>query len=187
MAQFVVCEGTESGGDGIVTNCPVPHRYAYDVTFTGTGETDFYIGTDDGIPANYFNICMPAGWTFAIDTVVIYDHDPEKTRHGLVTGFGGKCAYRIHFSTTIPVVTPTTLGFAFDNDNYSHDVHWELFAGSSPTGATNWAAPVGDGLGPIHSPMSGFPTLSTWGLILLTVLLLAVATLVIRRRRRVEA
>jgi hypothetical protein len=185
MAQMVICNGTESGGTGIVAGCLTPHLYAYDVSFTG-GETEFYIGTDDGNPANYTAICMPAGWTFAI-VPYNYIHDPQKTQHGLITGSGGVCAYRIVFSTATPVAGPVTLGFAFDNPNYSHDVNWVLGALGVPVAQANWAAPVGTGAGPIHSPMSGFPTLSTWGLILLTVLLLAVATVLIRRRRRVEA
>ncbi|MEE9294375.1 MAG: IPTL-CTERM sorting domain-containing protein [Phycisphaerae bacterium] len=208
----VGCDGAESGGTG-GTSCPAgdPRDYAYPV-FEGVGVnlSDIYIGTNDCDPANYTNICMPAGWTFAIVAnpppppfaplllpprpALWHSADKVKTPHG-----GGSpgpvpvAACAIHWSDggAGTGVDPSGLfTFGYDHPWPSGDFDWEVIKIPGGPFPVTWVAPVGGGLGPVHAPKEtnkSIPTVSEWGMVVMALLIFTVATIVIVRRRRPAA
>jgi hypothetical protein len=193
-ATSVSCDGTESTGSG-ANSCGPALRYAYPVIpepSIPAGITDLFIGTDDPDIGNYTNWCMPAGWTVAIHTEPFPSpfqgatpHDP-KTPHGQLTGVDGTtCPALIHFSG--PVIT-AAFTFGFDHDQPSHDVTWAAYGPGTPDFANMLSSPVGLGSGPVHAPLAppvtGVPGLAPWGQLGLGLLLLALLTAYVWRRRR---
>ncbi len=152
----VSCDGTESGGTG-VTSCPGtdPRDYAYPLTAGAVNPvTSFSVGTDDCNPANYTNICMPPGWTFAI-VQTTEEHDKTKTPHGGATGAPtGACPCVVSFTmgAGAPIPPLEAFTFGFNNSWVSHDVGWDA-SGTVET----WGAPSGDGVGPVHGPWEPGP------------------------------
>jgi hypothetical protein len=133
--------------------------------------------------ANYTNICAPPGWTFNIQPngQGLQGFFP-KTLHGMISpGPGGSCPFIM--SWTGPALAgPFELGF--DHPWASHDVEWQSIANGI---TANWAAPVGLGVGPVHGPLEQeieIPTMSTYGMILLVLVLLSVGAFIVVRRRR---
>jgi hypothetical protein len=185
----IQCIGTESGGPGGTCG----NQYVYLVTPDplANGVTDVYIGTGDPYkspksPANYRNLCMPAGWTFTIVPGDASYLDDPKTPHGNVTGSSGSCPYVMHWSGPAQLA-PFELGF--NHPFPSHDVHWNVtdVVGSN---SANWSAAVGLGSGPVHAPPQQdhqVPTLSEWGMIIAVLLLLVFGTVFIMRRREATA
>ena len=76
-AVQVICDGTESGGNG-------PRQYAYDVTGPGP-LMEFIVGTNDLNAGKYTNLLMPEGWSFAIEQVGMVHAHGTKTPHGSVS------------------------------------------------------------------------------------------------------
>ena len=153
-AATLDCNGTESGRNGLVDCDANPRLYAYKLTTDVNPVTHVFIGTDDGIAANYTNVCMPASWSFAIVTSADYDHFRNKIAHGVVSPAPiGGCPFYISF-TGGPAIPAggATFNFGFDHDSPSHNVGWD--ADANPT---DWTAPVGDGAGPVHAPESSIP------------------------------
>lgn len=182
----VGCDGTESTGSGSVKLCDAATRdYAYPVTDPARNMTDVYIGTDDPTPGNYTSVCMPPGWTFAIEmNNQGIKHDPLKTPHGETSFPSGFCSFMIHFNHGevgggLPGGAWT---FGFDNHNPSHDVGW-VAADSNVASETYWSQPVGGGRGPVHAPHVPIPAVSTWGMIVFLALLLCAGTIAVMRRR----
>lgn len=183
----VGCDGAESGGTGIVDPIcvPGPRMYAYPATDTTGTMSDLYIGTEDCYAASYSAICMPPGWTFAIEYIPML-HDPPKTPHGVVTpGPNGLCPCRVHWNGP-PGLPGGAFTFGFNNKQPSHDVDF-LALDAGLGAASNWAMSVGSGLGPVHGPALVIPAVSQWGLAVLVLLVLAAATVVLRRRRALAA
>lgn len=190
LARVTVdCHGTESGGNGIV-DCPAigagVRQYAYKLTTdAGTTASHLFIGTEDGNIANYANVCSPQGWDFAIVANTTLQHFPNKTAHGVVSaGPAGNCPFLI--SWTVGAGAPIAAGgavfnFGFDHDMKSHDVGWNVDA--FPTA---WAAAVGLGTGPVHSPTATefVPAVSDYGLAALLLLTAVAGVIVISRGRR---
>ena len=177
----VFCDGTESGGTG-VNSCGPPLRYAYPVLDAGgIGLTELRIGTCDGNPANYTNVCMPASWTMTIEPEGL-SHYSGKTPHGQVSPtVDGLCTHLIIFSGPM-LGAPFTFGF--DNAKPSHDVDWDRQS-SMGSAAANWSEPVGLGLGPVHGPRTwSIPAVYEWGMVVLVLLLLTAVTIVVGRRRQ---
>ncbi len=153
-AATLDCHGTESGGNGSVNCDPIPHLYAYTLIADINPVTHVFIGTDDGIAANYTNVCMPSGWSFAIVTSADYDHFHNKIAHGVVSPPAiGRCPFYISFTMGgSPIAAGAGFNFGFDHDSPSHNVAWD--ADGNPT---NWVASVGGGAGPVHAPESSIP------------------------------
>lgn len=171
------CIGTESGGGGGACGT----AYTYLCTPGITPVTQIAIGTEDPVVAAYKNLCLPPGWTFAIVPVGPADYS-GKTAHGVVSaGPTGVCNFRMIFAGP-PQAAAFEVGF--DHPSPSHDVEW-----IDDDNAALWAAPVGQGQGPVHSPaVETIPTLSEWGMIgVLVLLLLAGAFFILRRRRTATA
>ncbi len=181
---LVRCDGAESGGTGFVdaTCAPGPRMYAYPVTDVNGSMTDLYIGTDDCNSANYSATCEPPGWTFAVERVQM-PHDDGKTPHGAPSpGPTGNCPCRVHWSG--PAGLPgAAFAFGFNNKQPSHDVGWTAVDSVSTYNAAWGLNLVGMGLGPVHGPAVVIPAVSQWGLVALTLLVLAAGTVVLRRHR----
>ena len=101
-AQTIECAGTESSPSQL-TSCGSATKYAYKVTAAASAIDTVFIGTHDGNPANYTNICKPFGWSFEVvgaggmsSLLVPSDHRP-KTAHGTVVAPLGICPYIIKF------------------------------------------------------------------------------------------
>ena len=177
----VTCLGTESGGPGGSINCGL-QLYVYQVN-PAVPETQVYVPTHDNNLANYTNICMPPGWT-----LTIIPNGPglqaffPKTMHGAISpGPGGSCPFLMNW-TGPAMAVPFELGF--DHASPSHDVEWWAIAGGITAA---WPAPVGLGVGPVHGPVESgpdIPTVSTFGMILLVLVLVSVGALIVVRRRR---
>lgn len=187
--MLVDCHGTESAGSGLVDCDANPRAYAYKVSVDAgydPGCEYLCIGTNDGNEANYTNICMPDNWIFFVRADDYFPHYTEKTPHGGISGGpDGNCPFYICFDgqgTGNPVPAGGSFNFGFDHPQSSHDVGWE--AGPN---REDWGTGVGTGPGPVHGPKSPYegPTLSQWGLITLLIILAAVATWVVLKRRRV--
>jgi hypothetical protein len=183
----VACLGTESTGPGGTSECGL-QAYVYQVTPLAVPEGQVYIPTHDNNPANYTNICAPAGWTFTIvpNTFGLQAYAP-KTPHGAVSpgpgGPGWSCPYLLYW-TGPPMAPAVPFEIGFDHPWPSHDVEWFAFD-NGITAA--WPMPVGLGAGPVHGPIEfneWIPTMSTYGMILLALLLVVAGTLIIRRRRQ---
>ena len=167
MAQLE-CVGKESGGGG--ASCGT--RYAYSVVPAGV--TQVHVGTDDCDDANYTNWCEPAGWTHILLPVSLKGSS-AKTPHG-DTNLGGlstPTACIVEWKG--PATVTFDADFGFDNDQTSRDVGWLTFIPTVSLVTENFGAPVGEGVGPVHGPRKplGFgaiiiPTVSEWGLIVLT-------------------
>ena len=182
FAQTLVhCRGLESGGVGGTVQCG-PRDYVYHAHSTAVSPTVVEIATGDGNIANYTNICAPAGWTLTIVANTGIQDYAGKTPHGGISpGPSGACPFKMVWTgPALPVGVPFELGF--DHMSASHDVGF--FWPQNAT-ATNWTLPVGAGAGPVHAPHNPIPTVSTWGLILIVLLLVVAGTLFIVRRRRI--
>jgi hypothetical protein len=175
-ATTVECIGVESGGGGGTLQCGA-RQYVYKITPTAP-ITSIEIPTESGVAAAYTNRCAPVGWTMVLVTNTGLAHASAKTGHGSVSpGPVGSCPFKMIWSGPAMAV-PFEVGF--DHPSPSHDAAWvtsDLFAAS-------WAAAVGLGVGPVHSPIQEIPTLTEWGLITIVVLLLLAGVAIIVRRRR---
>lgn len=154
-AQTIECVGTESS-PSLLTSCGTATKYAYKVTAGSNTIDTVYIATEDGNASNYTNICKPAGWTFSVHVIsptphfTPYDHRPA-TAHAGVTASTGLCGFMIEFrGESQPIAPFTSYTFGFDHAGPPHDVEWRLSGGNY----TDWAQPVGGGLGPVHAPDS---------------------------------
>lgn len=162
--------------------------YAYPVTDPNGNITDVEVGTDDCNINNYTNWCTPAGWIVTIDRYPV-PHDPGFTVHGVVSpGPAGNCPCVIHWNDNgVGGGLPAgTFIFGFNSKQDPHDVGWRVTDGVGLTTEV-WTAPVGVGVGPVHGPKVDIPTVSEWGLVVMTLLVLSAGTLVIFRRRTVTA
>lgn len=152
-AQTVVCDGLVGGGSGTVSYDGQLRDYVYRVT-AGAAQPPLdtvFIGTHDADLGHYTAICMPNGWSYAIIAGSPSDYDGP-TAHGTISpGPDGYCPYMIMFhNVSGPQLSATPTDFGFNYYGYPHDVSWTVIA--DPPVSADWAAVVGDGLGPVHSP-----------------------------------
>ena len=164
----VIDNGNICGGAG-------PRNYFYDVSvWPEELFTSYGIGVHDPVLANYANILVPAGWQ-----VVVKELNPELppwtmpddpyTAHGVVSGGPtGLCPYTLFWSGPNGI---NQFGFGFNYNADPHDVGW-VCSGIRES----WAAPVGAGAGPVHSPVP-----EPGSLLALSSGLIALAGTVIRR------
>lgn len=134
--QSVVCNGQICGGNGI-------RAYEYDVYRTQV--TNFEIGWHCGLCL--YDVLMPSGWQWQIINVEVYKDDPF-TPHGIVSPWSDYCPQFLRWSG--PAVNNPIFGF--NSTCPPHDVGWSVNSPFGP-GQENWAAPVGLGEGPVHSPV----------------------------------
>ncbi|MHC4698653.1 MAG: hypothetical protein ACYTFA_18135, partial [Planctomycetota bacterium] len=188
--QGVGCDGAESTGSGVVSCDAILRDYAYPVTDAAGTMTDVYIGTEDTNLPNYLLRCMPPGWTMTIEAnpapdpfagaPLEHSADLVKTPHG--GGSPGpvpQCPAVIHFNG--PAGLPGgAFTFGFNHGAPSHDVEWRTISGGAPFSSA-WGSPVGDGFGPVHAPAEKddppIPTVSQWGVLVMTLLILAAGTI----------
>ena len=150
-AQTIVCDGLACGGSGIVS-CGGTRDYVYRIAHPNPKSPDsVFIGTHDPNPANYTNICMPAGWAFAVLTEAQNDYNSLTPHNKVSLGPTGTCPYTILFENVSGTkLSAAALDFGFDHGGYPHDVDW--YIAGFPTGNADWNAAVGGGLGPVHGP-----------------------------------
>jgi hypothetical protein len=138
----VACNGQICGGGSTL-------QYQWDVTpgNTGGGVVAVDIGTHSNF-INAFNITAPPGWSFTLNAAQtsFRDHFPQ-TNHGVGATANGACPFVIHWFGPLQTA-PFVLGF--DNFLPPHDVTWKASDGVNST----FARPVGNGPGPVHSPLA---------------------------------
>jgi hypothetical protein len=169
QAQFidvVVCE-PQGGG-----NPAHPDTFWYDVNPGVAARCDFHVEVFDPNPANYTGIVKPGPtWLFSVHFA------------------GGKWwASWWDPGCTNPI--DTAFVFKFTNPNPSTWGDWR----TTVDGSNNPYAQVMDSSGAhsgeldgygyrVHVPMQPIPTVSTWGLAILLIVLTGAALVVIRKRR----
>ncbi len=156
LAQTLSCDGTESGGSGVVsTECSINGlsnlRYTYPVTDPNGSLQHIYIGTHDGDITRYVNVCKLSTWGFEIILNNFQDYSGKTAHGGTSPGPDGNCPYVIHFYR-MAGSGPVNFTFGFNHPWHSHDVGWSLV---DDVGATvvDWGADVGLGFGPVHAPV----------------------------------
>jgi hypothetical protein len=133
----VVCNGSICGGTG-------PGQYRYEVTPGSWGCSSLVVGLHQFTALS--NISVPAGWSWTLVTAVsIPDHFPQ-TNHGAVATPNSTCGYAMRWSGPLQTAP---FAIEYDCDLYPHDVEWTASDGVS----SSWLRRVGNGLGPIHSPI----------------------------------
>ena len=160
---------------------PHPPTYWYDVTPGAFGRCDFHVLVFDPNPGNYTNPSLPFGtWQFAVHQVG-NDWWASWWDPGCVNAIFG------------------LFRFQFTNPNQSTwgewtttiDGTWNPYAQVIDVSAAHAGEPDGYGYRvhvPAHFEEAGpIPTVSEWGLIVMTLLLLTVGTVVFGRRRRPAA
>lgn len=141
----VVC----NGNNGCCADTGV-RNFIYDVQLAGGATvTSIQVGTEDSNPAHFINLIMPTGWSFAIQPGTPRDRK-ACTAHGTLSSPNDRCTNVMIFSGPVQS-TNFTLGYDYTQNVDIHDAVWTASNGK----AASWARPVGNGLGPVHSP--GFP------------------------------
>lgn len=150
-SQTIECDGLICGGSGDFGGAAAcgKRQYMYKIADTSFAVPEtLYIGTHDGVKANYTNVCLPAGWEFNIDPITEDDYDGFTLHGDFSTGPDGSCPAVIILirlgSSNLPFY------FGYDHELGPHDVGWEIFGFNDAT--ENWNLPVGGGEGPVHSP-----------------------------------
>ncbi|MEN6357059.1 MAG: PEP-CTERM sorting domain-containing protein [Armatimonadota bacterium] len=140
FSASVLCQGNICGGIGV-------RDYQYEVTVTDGLIYQLHVGTCDPNLQDYFNILMPAGWSFNIYSI-IEDHADTFTPHGQISTPTGSCQWCAVWTDTTGQGVANAV-FGFDNPNSPHDVGWFI---NSSAAVENWSMPVGLGDGPVHGP-----------------------------------
>jgi hypothetical protein len=184
----VGCDGTESTGTGSVSCDGIPRRYSYPVVDPHGEVSDVYIGTADPHLVDYSNFCMPAGWSFAIESNSFgVGKGVHKSAHGSPASVRvSTAAHLVHFSG--PAGLPGgSFTFGFDNPRGSIDYGWHV-AGMALDYDEIWSnKPVGAGEGPVHGPDErpwGIPVATNFGLVAIILLLLTAGATVLYTQRR---
>lgn len=160
----VSCYGTEGGGGGGALR-----QYQYDVWNTETNNglpniqlTSFFVGTDDMNPANYTNILMPNGWTWALQAGGIWENPGLYTPHGQIAPPPTATTLGVvHFWSVVPgtaIANGAAASFGFDNSHSPQNVDWFTTPQGDHLPGANWLVPVAGGLGvfttgPVHGPI----------------------------------
>lgn len=153
FAQTVECDGTACGGAGTVSCDTQLRDYVYRVTIPDA-DTCYvlFVGTHDGDPSHYTDICMPQGWTFSIVPDALDDFSAA-TGHGLISpGPDGSCEFVIKFWNVGGQPFGPKADFAFNHFAGPHDVSWQLEWSFANLAQVDWNAAVGQGTGPVHGP-----------------------------------
>jgi hypothetical protein len=154
--------------------------YVYNVT-TGTGFAELEIGACDLTAGNYTNWVQPAGWaSLGVMSGLIWegaDHYSPATPHGQVSpGPQGACPGKIVWQGPSPGPGgPFTFGFTHPRG--PHDAPWWTMSGDA-VNSENWLMAVGNGAGPVHSPVP-----EPGSLLALGTGLVSLAGMILRRRR----
>ncbi|MFH1419447.1 MAG: hypothetical protein ABII12_14320 [Planctomycetota bacterium] len=149
----IVCDGAESSGTGTVSCDANPRDYAYLATDPHGELSDVYISTFDQSDDEYESICVPPGWSFAIEADPFpIEYGSRKTPHGGTVSCTPCSDGRsvIHFSGP-PGLPNRAFAFGFNCARPSKDAGWRA-VGHVLTMQEDWSESVGLGVGPIHSP-----------------------------------
>lgn len=138
LPDTIKCLGNSCGGSG-------PRNYTYEVT---SAATTVYTGLHNA-STTLANVLAPSGWTATVFNNPATD-DPNFVAHGGSASGTGMCARFIEW-TGPSQAAPFLLGFDTLNDPEIHETEWLIPATSS---VAQWGRPVGNGLGPIHTPDS---------------------------------
>jgi hypothetical protein len=134
----IVCNGRSCGGTG-------PRQYRYEIT-PGTATppiTSVDIGWHH--PLTPITSIISPGWTPTVVSLTSVDSFPM-TPHGGASSPTGNCLFVLRWSGA-PQSAPFVI--AFNCDQPPHDVTWSESNGTT----SNWLRPVGNGQGPVHSPI----------------------------------
>jgi hypothetical protein len=147
----VVCNGTESGGNG-------PRNYWYEVTIpAGVTFEDLEVGTCDPALGNYGAVLaaqwlggawVPLPWQWQLQAASWPDHRPKTAHGGGPVAPNGNCTNQVAWWGS--PLGAGRYGFGYNHPYRSHDVSWYLSPGVAQV---NWNAVVGMGQGPVHGPI----------------------------------
>lgn len=138
----VECNGTICGGGGA-------REFVYPVKVpAGQSVTSIRVGTHDNNLGDYTNLIMPAGWSLTIVGGNSTGSGFNFTPHGSVSPTGDTCPYDLVFSG--PAQTANfTLAYDFTPNWDFHQAEWKASNGRK----AGFSFPVGQGNGPVHSPL----------------------------------
>lgn len=152
-APLVHCTCKAYGGSG-------PRLYSYPVDSASYPMMEFAVGTNDLQITNYYDVLVPAGWSFAVEEVPTAHAHEVHTPHGSVSP--GPCwcltAGVARWWTDDPELAVEGFTFGYDHHWVPEDVGWQLVTrreGPPPevyTFQEYWDAEVGTGVGPLHGP-----------------------------------
>jgi hypothetical protein len=137
-----------------------PGRYAYDVDSASYPMVEFVVGTNDLESGNYLNVCIPPGWSFAVEPVWMHHAHDYFTYHGSLSPGPCWCLTlgRVRWWTDDPNLAVESFTFGFEHPWRGHDVEWVLTTrrpGPPPeynVFEVDWESPVGMGTGAVHGP-----------------------------------
>ena len=165
VASLVECVGQVGGESG----GPLGLDYCYKITLP---MMDFFgVATHAGSGAGFTNVAAVdefgtslAGWFGGWQAIP--DDDPPDfsgfTPHGGHSTPDGTC--EAGFGWEGPALGAGVYYLGFDHGGAPHDASWLAEVNDAEVATTDWYSSVGDGFGPVHSPVPEPMTLSLLGL-----------------------
>lgn len=137
----VMCIGKICKGSGTLD-------YEYQISDSSVDISVFKITTCDPDPSHYSDWLQPEGWIPSIQPIS-GQHNPEFVDHGVPTTPDGNCVWSIVWENETGSDITSGL-FGFNNSRAPHEASWDVNGGMI---VSNWESAVGEGAGPVHSPV----------------------------------